>query len=64
MLAALGAAGLEPKRLRLVHGRQGKDASLALLEAKKGAAPGLRAEPPLLVYGQGAKVQRRGGGYI
>lgn len=44
---ALSGSGLEPKRLRLVASVEGKTPYLALIEAKKGAAPGLRLEPQL-----------------
>ena len=44
---------LAPKRLRLVHGREGRPASLALIEAVKDGGQHLVVEPPLLVYGQG-----------
>lgn len=52
-LAALTHARLTPKRLRLVHGRQGRPASLALIEAAKDRGPQLTVEPPLICYGQG-----------
>lgn len=50
VLCALRAAGLEPKRLRLVHPRPGDGARLLLVEGRKGAAPGLVVEAPLQVY--------------
>lgn len=53
LLAGLRSAGLEPKRLRLVHSRQGEPARLALVEARMNAGAGMRVESPLLVY-QGA----------
>lgn len=40
---------LEPKRLRLVSSCPGKAPYLALIEAKKAAAPGLRIEPDLVL---------------
>ncbi len=52
-LAGLEAAGLTPKRLRLVHGRAHKPASLSLIEAVKQGRPQLTVEPPLVVYAQG-----------
>ena len=53
LLGRLSAQGLTPKRLRLVHGRRHKPASLALLECMKGGGEELIVEPPLVVYGQG-----------
>lgn len=47
------AARLSPQRLRLVHGRVGLPAKLALIEAVKDGGEELRVEPPLIVYGEG-----------
>lgn len=52
-LAGLLEHRLAPKRLRLVHGRASRPASLALIEAVKGGGQHLLVEPPLVVYGQG-----------
>jgi tRNA1Val (adenine37-N6)-methyltransferase len=49
----LPLAGLMPKRLRLSHGRAGKPASLAMIEAVKGGKEELKVEPPLQVYAEG-----------
>jgi tRNA1Val (adenine37-N6)-methyltransferase len=50
LFAALREHSLEPKRLRLVHSRQGEEAVLALAQALKGGGEGLKVEPPLFVY--------------
>ncbi|MBT9253744.1 MAG: tRNA1(Val) (adenine(37)-N6)-methyltransferase [Brockia lithotrophica] len=50
VLAALRAARLEPKRLRLVHARAESPAELFLVEAKKGAGEGLTVLPPLVLF--------------
>lgn len=51
----LSAAGLEPKRMRLVQHRSGKKPSLFLLETRRGGKPGLTVEPTLLLQtGTGA----------
>ena len=47
LFCALTAAGLEPKRLRLVCARPGAAPSLALVEGRRGARPGLKIEPSL-----------------
>jgi len=52
-MQGLPRVGLTPKRLRLVHGRTGKPASLALLEAVRGGGSQLTVEPPLVVYAEG-----------
>ena len=48
-LCALTAQKLEPKRMRLVASRVEKAPYLALIEAKKGAAPGMIVERTLVV---------------
>ena len=49
VFAALGAHGLEPKRLRLVQHSAHSAPSLALIEARRGGKPGLNIEAPLLL---------------
>jgi tRNA1Val (adenine37-N6)-methyltransferase len=44
---------LEPKGLRMVHGRVELPARMALIEAAKGAKEGLHVHPPLILYVQG-----------
>ncbi len=47
----LRMAGLEPKRLRMVHPFADRSPRMVLIEAVKGAAPaGLSVLPPLVVY--------------
>jgi len=41
---------LEPKRLRMVHSREGKTAKLVLVEGRKNGKPGVQVEPPLVIY--------------
>ncbi len=54
ILASLDRNGLQAKRLRFVHGREGKPARIMLLDAVKGGRPGLAVEPPLILrQGQG-----------
>ncbi len=50
IVGAMRAAGLEAKRLRLVHPAPDKAAKLMLVEGVRGARPGLAVEPPLHVY--------------
>ncbi len=50
VFAAMSQAGLEPKRLRLVSKRWDTSPWLALVEGKKGAAPGLTVLPLLALY--------------
>jgi tRNA1Val (adenine37-N6)-methyltransferase len=53
LLAALRRAGLEPKRLRLVHSSVRSEASLVLVEAVKQGRSGMKILPPLIVYREG-----------
>lgn len=50
VFAALGRAGLEPKRLQLVSKRWDTPPWLALVEGKKGGAAGLSVLPVLALY--------------
>ncbi len=50
LLAAMTQAGIEPKRLRLVHSTATSSARLVLLEGCKGGRPGIEVERPLIVY--------------
>lgn len=50
LMATLITAGIEPKRLRMVHSRQDAKAKIVLLEGCKGGRPGLAVEKPLFIY--------------
>jgi len=55
LMTDLAGAGLEPKRLRMVHARPDEEARMVLIEAVKAAQPGLRVESPLILHqGTGA----------
>lgn len=49
VFCAMSAAGIEPKRLRLVSHRQGAAPSLVLIEGRRGGRPGLKIEPELIL---------------
>ena len=59
---AMSAQGLEPKRLRFVCAREGAAPSLALIEGRRGGAPGLAVEASLLLEdasgGESAELRR------
>lgn len=58
VMAGLGAAGLEPKRLRMVHGRDDETASMVLMETVKAGGAGLKVEPPLILHqGRGQETR-------
>lgn len=50
LLQSLRAARLEPRRMRPVHSRAGKNAHLVLLEARKDVKPDMVLEPPLILH--------------
>ena len=52
IFAGLAGNHLEPKRMRLVYPTAGKAPTMVLIEAVKGGNPGLKAEPPLIVYNE------------
>jgi tRNA1Val (adenine37-N6)-methyltransferase len=58
VLAAMRAAGLEPKRLRMVHAAPEREASLLLIEGVKGARSALMVEAPLYVYEEPGRYSR------
>ncbi|HMM20771.1 MAG TPA: tRNA1(Val) (adenine(37)-N6)-methyltransferase [Selenomonadales bacterium] len=50
IMAVMNKAGIEPKRLRLVHPMADKKAKLLLVEGVRAGRPGLSVLPPLFVY--------------
>ncbi|MBP5292183.1 MAG: tRNA1(Val) (adenine(37)-N6)-methyltransferase [Lachnospiraceae bacterium] len=49
-ICLLSKSGLQPKRLRLVHPFDHRDANLFMIEVVKGGRDGMVVEPPLIVY--------------
>ena len=49
LFCAMSAAGIEPKRLRLVCHKADSAPGLALVEGRRGAKPGLKTEPVLIL---------------
>jgi tRNA1(Val) A37 N6-methylase TrmN6 len=50
MIAELRAAGIEPKRLRMIQSAGTLAAGLVLVEGMKGGGPGVKVPPPLVIY--------------
>ena len=50
LLTAMRAAGIEPKRLRMVHSFHGSAASLVLVDGVKGGRSEIAVAAPLIVY--------------
>jgi len=51
LMEGLRKRGIEPKRMRTVHSRQGEAAKLVLLEGIKGGGVEMEIMPPLYIYG-------------
>ncbi|MUM77385.1 methyltransferase [Pseudodesulfovibrio sp. F-1] len=58
LMEGLAAAGLAPKRMRLVHGRADREARMVLMEAVKEGRPGLHVEPPLALHSGAGNATR------
>lgn len=52
IVAQMRGANMEPKRLRFVHPKKGREANIVLIEGTKGGRPGLTVLPPVMVYGE------------
>jgi len=52
LIAELCARALEPKRIRFVHPRAERPASVILIEARKGGGVEVEVEPPLMLYAE------------
>ena len=50
ILAKMSAAGIEPKRMRLVYPYVDKEPNMVLVEGLKNGKPRMTVEPPLIVY--------------
>jgi tRNA1Val (adenine37-N6)-methyltransferase len=50
LIVAMRAAGIEPKRMRMVHSSRRSEASLVLVEGIKGGKSEIAVEAPLFVY--------------
>ena len=50
ILSKMVAAGIEPKRMRLVYPYVDKEPNMVLIEGLKGGNSRITVEPPLIVY--------------
>ena len=50
ILSKMVAAGIEPKRMRLVHPYIDKEPNMVLIEASKGGKSMVKVMPPLIIY--------------
>ena len=50
IMTAMRSVAIEPKCLRVIHGKAGKDAKLFLVEGIRGGHAGLQVAPPLFVH--------------
>ena len=52
-MCCMSAHGLEPKRMRMVCHTVGAAPNLLLVEGRRGAKPGMRIEPALILHEAG-----------
>lgn len=50
LLCQMRLEGIEPKMMRSIHSQLDTEAKLILVEGVKGARPGIRLDPPLIIY--------------
>jgi tRNA1Val (adenine37-N6)-methyltransferase len=50
LILGMRTSRLEPKRLRLIHPKQRSGAILAIVEGVKYGKPGLKVDPPFIIY--------------
>ena len=58
LMAGLAANKLEPKRMRMVHGRADETAKMVLMESVKAGGTSLKVEPPLILHEGSGKETR------
>jgi tRNA1Val (adenine37-N6)-methyltransferase len=52
ILSLMRKEQIEPKIIRMIHSNRASEARLILIEGIKGARPGLKIEPPLILYNE------------
>ena len=52
LLSQMHLHGIEPKFMRTIHSQQDAEAKLILVAGVKGARPGIKLGPPLIIYGK------------
>jgi tRNA1(Val) A37 N6-methylase TrmN6 len=55
LFGLLNERNVRPKRVRAVHPKPGREASVILVEATRASSDGLTMEPPLFIYGPDGK---------
>jgi len=50
LLIRMHSTGIEPKKVRSIHSKAGDEAKLIVVQGKKGGRPGIRIEPPFIIY--------------
>ncbi len=50
LLSQMDKAKIEPKYLRMIHSKKDTEAKLFIIEGVKGGRPGLKIDPPLVIY--------------
>ena len=52
ILETFRSFGMEPKRMKMVHPYQDREANMVLIEALKGGRPLMKVEAPVIVFDQ------------
>jgi len=58
LLSQMRTAGIEPKFMRSIHSQPDTEAKLILVDGVKGAQPGTRLGPPLIIYAANAEYSK------
>lgn len=58
LFVQMRSQGIEPKSMRSIHGRSSAEAKLILVSGIKGAQPGTRIDPPLILYESNGEYTR------
>lgn len=64
LLTGMRRAGVEPKSLRMVHSRSHDEAKLCLVEGIQQGRPGLKIQPPLVIYAPDGDYSEEVKGYF
>lgn len=64
LLAGMRHSGIEPKSLRMVHSRSQDEAKLCLVEGVQQGRPGLKIQPPLVIYAPDGDYSEEVKGYF
>lgn len=64
LLAGMRSAGIEPKSLRMIHGKVNDEAKLCIVEGVQQGRPGMKVLPPLVIYAPNGDYTSEVQGYL